>query len=292
MTTSLNIASAGGRQALAADAMRGAAAVRQACSSNQHSAICIYDICQILGVSVRFNDIDMEGMYQKGARAIIHLSSMRPLARRAYNCAHELGHHYFGHGSVIHELRDRSLVPSWQNPDEFLADTFAAHLLMPTIGLRGAFNKRNLDVETASPEQLYVIACDFGVGYQTLVTHLSVGLGLLSQSRANLVKKQGPKSIRQKLLGWDLSLPLIVAGKNRSNPNIDAEVSTNILLPKDVFVEAGRLKPLGPVRNGSLFEAQSPGPAKVIAPNWSATVRVSHKNYIGLAKFRHLEDAA
>ena len=292
MITSLDITSAGGRHAWAADAMRGAAAVRQACSLTQHSAICIYDVCQALGVSVRFNDIDMEGMYQKGTRAIIHLSSMRPLARRAYNCAHELGHHYFGHGSVIHELRDRSVVPSWQDPDEFLADTFAAHLLMPTIGIRGAFNKRNLDVETASPEQLYVIACDFGVGYQTLITHLSVGLGIMSQSRASSVKKQSPKSIRQTLLGRDLSSPLIVAGKNRSNPNIDAEVSTKILLPKDVFVEAGRLKPLGPVKNGSLFEAQSPGPAKVIAPNWSATVRVSHKNFVGLARFRHLEDAA
>ncbi len=186
MTTALNIASTGGRHALAADAMRGAAAIRQACRLNQHSAICIYDVCQTLGVSVRFNDIDMEGMYQKGVRAIVHLSSMRPLARRAYNCAHELGHHYFGHGSVIHELRDRSVVPSWQDPEEFLADTFAAHLLMPTIGIRGAFNKRSLDIETASPEQLYVIACDFGVGYQTLITHLSVGLGFLSQSRADL----------------------------------------------------------------------------------------------------------
>ena len=289
---SLNTTSALGRHNLAADAMQGAAAVRKECGLDQHSAICIYDVCQTLGVSVRFNDIDMEGMYQKGARGIIHLSSMRPLARRAYNCAHELGHHYFGHGSVVHELRDRSAVPTWQNPDEFLADTFAAHLLMPAIGLRGAFNKRGLDVNTASPEQLYVIACDFGVGYETLITHLSVGLGFLRQARATIVKKQGPKTIRQKLLGWDSSSPLIVAGKNRSNPNIDAEVSTYILLPKDVFVEAGRLKPLGPVRNGSLFETQSPGPAKVITPNWSATVRVSPKNFVGLAKFRHLEEAA
>ncbi len=292
MSTTLNIAFAGGRHALAADAMRGAVATRQACGLNQHSAICIYDVCQTLGVSVRFNDIDMEGMYQKGARAIIHLSAMRPLARRAYNCAHELGHHYFGHGSIIHELRDRSLVPSWQNSEEFLADTFAAHLLMPTIGLRGAFNKRGLDVETATPEQLFVIACDFGVGYQTLITHLSVGLGLLSQPRANLVKKHGPKAIRGKLLGRNSSSPLIIAGKNRSNSNIDAEVSTKILLPKDVLVEADRLKPLGPVKNGALFEAQSPGPARVIAPNWSATVRVSNKNFVGLAKYRHLEEAA
>jgi hypothetical protein len=53
------------------------------------------------GVTVRFNNINMEGMYQRGAPPRIHLSARRPLSRRTYNCAHELGHHVFGHGSSI-----------------------------------------------------------------------------------------------------------------------------------------------------------------------------------------------
>lgn len=292
MIRQTNAGSRRDRRALADNAMRAAASVRRACGINQHSAVCIYDICQYLGVSVRFNDIDMEGMYQKSARGIIHLSSMRPLARRAYNCAHELGHHYFGHGSVIHELKDRSVTPSWENPEEFLADTFAAHLLMPAIGIRGAFNGRKLIIEHATPEQLFVISCDFGVGYSTLITHLSTGLGLMSNDRASSLKRLSPKSIRRSILGWDSPSPLIVAGRKRGNPNIDAEVSTNILLPKEVLVETGTLKPLGAVRNGNLFEAQTPGRAKIISADWSATIRVSKQNFVGLAKFRHLEDAA
>jgi hypothetical protein len=68
-----------------------------------------------LGVTVRFNNINMEGMYQRGAPPRIHLSARRPLSRRTYNCAHELGHHVFGHGSSI-ETRGY-LTHKWQPLD-------------------------------------------------------------------------------------------------------------------------------------------------------------------------------
>lgn len=83
-------------------------------------------------------------MYQRGTPQRIHLSSLRPLARRAFNCAHELGHHLLGHGSSIDELRENQLVRPWDVPDEYSADTFAAYALMPTLGLRNAFAKRGL----------------------------------------------------------------------------------------------------------------------------------------------------
>jgi FixJ family two-component response regulator len=70
---------------------------------------------------VRFNNINMEGVYRRGLPPRIHLSARRPLPRRAYNCAHELGHHVFGHGSSIDELREDAKAQPWEDPKEFLA---------------------------------------------------------------------------------------------------------------------------------------------------------------------------
>ena len=60
-------------------------------------------------------------MYQKGNQ---HASTFQRtgLSRgEDYNCAHELGHHVFGHGSSIDELREESKA-SVKNPKEFLVD--------------------------------------------------------------------------------------------------------------------------------------------------------------------------
>lgn len=153
------------RRTLATQAMHAAASTRARAKLDQASPICIYGLCETLGITVRFNNINMEGMYQRAAVPRIHLSARRPLARRAYNCAHELGHHVFGHGSSIDELREDAKAEPWQDPKEFLADTFAGFTLMPIIGLRRAFSTRGLAPETATPAQIYSIACDFGVGY-------------------------------------------------------------------------------------------------------------------------------
>ena len=94
------------RRALATQAMQAATVTRAKVKLDQAGPICIYGLCETLGVTVRFNNINMEGMYQRGLPPRIHLSARRPLPRRAYNCAHELGHHVFGHGSSIDELRE------------------------------------------------------------------------------------------------------------------------------------------------------------------------------------------
>jgi len=143
------------RRALANLAMQSAIATRAKAKLDQHSPVCIYGLCATLGVAVRFNNINMEGMYQRAAPARIHLSARRPLARRAYNCAHELGHHVFGHGSSIDELREDAKEHPWEDPKEFLADTFAGFTLMPIMGLRHAFALRGWTPETATPVQMF-----------------------------------------------------------------------------------------------------------------------------------------
>jgi Zn-dependent peptidase ImmA (M78 family) len=284
------------RRALATEAMQAAAATRAKAKLNQAGPICIYGLCETLGVAVRFNNINMEGMYQRGRPPRIHLSARRPLPRRAYNCAHELGHHVFGHGSSIDELREDAKAQPWEDPKEFLADTFAGFILMPIIGLRRAFSVRGWTPETATPAQIFTIACEFGVGYGTLLTHLSAGVNMLSRGRTAALHRTTPKALRIDILGALTPEPLIVADRHRAAPILDAEVKTLLLLPAGTEATGGGLAFERDLAAGRLFRAVKPGIFQAGSGDWAVFVRVApvQKNepygYVGLAQYRHLEE--
>jgi hypothetical protein len=258
-----------------------------------HSAACIYALCEAHGVTVRFNDINMEGMYDRIPKPRIHLSALRPLGRRAFNCAHELGHHVFGHGSTIDELRDEVAGFRTTDPDEFLVDAFAGFVLMPTLGVRYAFAARGWEPSSATPAQMFVVACSFGVGYATLVSHLAYGIKEISRDRAAVLLKATPKSLRRELLGDASSEPLIVLDAFSCSRTIDAEVGTQLLLPPGATPMTDVvLTPIGDRSDGGLFRASRAGIVRVADPakSWAAFVRVSRAEYVGLARFRHLEE--
>lgn len=284
------------RRALATEAMQAAAATRARAKLDQASPICIYGLCDTLGVLVRFNNINMEGMYQRGIPPRIHLSARRPLPRRAYNCAHELGHHVFGHGSSIDELREDAKAQPWDDPKEFLADVFSGFILMPIIGLRRAFSVRGWTPEAATPTQIFTIACEFGVGYTTLLTHLSAGVKMLSLGRATALKRVKPKALRMQILGALTPEPLIVADCYRAMPTLDAEVKTLLLLPPRVDVTGDGLAFERDLGTGRLFRAVKPGIFQASVDGWAVFVRVAPVQktepygYVGLAQYRHLEE--
>lgn len=284
------------RRALATQAIQAAAATRAKAKLDQAGPICIYGLCETLGIVVRFNDINMEGMYQRGCPPRIHLSARRPLPRRAYNCAHELGHHVFGHGSSIDELREDAEAQPWEDPKEFLADSFAGFLLMPIIGLRRAFSVRDWMPEMATPLQIFTIASEFGVGYETLLTHLSAGVKMLSRGRAANLRRVTPKALRMDILGGLTPEPLIVADHHRAAPTLDAEVKTLLLLPPGTEVAGGGLAFERDLVAGRLFRAVKPGVFQAGAGEWAVFVRVApvrpdeQCGYVGLARYRHLEE--
>lgn len=284
------------RRTLATQAMQTATETRAKVKLDQTSPICIYGLCEKLGVTVRFNNINMEGMYQRGTPPRIHLSARRPLPRSAYNCAHELGHHVFGHGSSIDELREDAKSHPWEDPKEFLADTFAGFILMPIIGLRRAFSIRGWAPETATPLQVFTIACEFGVGYATLVTHLSAGVNLISRSRAYVLQRATPKALRTEILGELVPETLIVADGRGAASTLDAEVDTLLLLPLGTEVTGGGLAFERDLESGRLFRSVKPGIFQARANDWTVFVRIApiQKNepygYVGLAQYRHLEE--
>jgi hypothetical protein len=234
----------------------------------------------------------MEGTFLKSDPPQILLSALRPLPRRAFTCGHELGHHVFGHGSTIDELKEEAERGVF-NPDEFLVDSFSGFLLMPKIAVRKAFVLRGWEPETATPEQVYIVACSLGVGYATLATHLAYELKMISLDRSGELEKVGLPKIRQAILGRVSTSPLVVADRHYLVPTVDAEVGTELLLPGGSLAESNALDPVADLAQGRLFAAKRPGIIRVHVPKtpWAVMVRVSRYQYAGLCEYRHLEPA-
>jgi Zn-dependent peptidase ImmA (M78 family) len=281
------------KQVLAQQAMLKSIDVRKQAELNLKSPICIYELCKKLGIQVRFVDINMEGMYIKGIRAQILLSALRPFNRRKFTCAHELGHHVFGHSSTIDELTENSENSEKSELQEFLADSFAGFLLMPTLGVRNAFVSRGWKPIEATPLQIFTLACNFGVGYETFVNHITYTLKMISHSTRELLLKSTPKIIRQEVLGRETTKPLIIADKHWSMPTIDAEVGSQLLLPSTAEATSDTISLEEELpTHGRLFLANRPGIVRVYCRNsqWAVFVRVSRYQYVGLNQYRHLEE--
>ncbi len=244
-----------------------------------------------MNVRVRFVDISMEGMYFQDADPLIFISALRPFPRRAFTCAHELGHHVFGHGSTIDHLVEEAEREHFFQPDEFLVDSFAGFMLMPILGIRKAFSSRGWNPRTATPEQFFTVACNFGVGYRTLITHMAYSLMEIDGVKAHELLRFRPKSIREKILGRLSDSSLMVVDDKWLMPTIDVEVGTEILF--EGAVEVGK-KCIEPIEEGRrfVFKATHPGIIRVFRPDseWAAFIRVSRNQFIGLSQYRHLEE--
>lgn len=282
------------KQTLAQEAMHKSIEVRTQTGFDLKSPICIYGLCDQLNVRVKFVDISsMEGMYYKEEKPRILLSALRPFPRRTFTCAHELGHYIFGHGLKVDELIEDSKTSKTFNPDEFLVDSFASFLLMPTLGVRKAFVDRGWDVTCATPIQIFTIACNFGVGYETLIYHMTYALKMLDRIQASLLLKVKPKTLREQILGYSSSEPLIIADEHWSIPTIDAEVGSQLLLPSTAEAAANQIITVKQkYRNGCLFLANRPGIVRVYCRDtkWAVFVRVSRHQFVGLSQYRHLEE--
>src|SRR3546814_14934373 len=88
---------------------------------------------------------------------------------------------------------------------------------------------------------MFTIACYCGVGYATLLTHLSAGVNMISRARGGTLQRTTPKALRADILGALTPEPLIVAGRHRAGPTLDAEVKMLLLLPPGTGSEERRV---------------------------------------------------
>jgi len=274
---------------LARSAARAAARVRADLGVGPTEGVCPFDIAEGLEVPVRLVALpSVEGIYSPAPRPTIVVSVERPPCRRRYTCGHELGHHVFGHGTRLDELADEA-INAW-SPEEFVAQRFAAALMMPKIAVDSAFARRGWAVTDATPEMLFVVAQELGVGFATLIGHLEWTLRSLPQAAADALRKARLPNVRERLAGFEVEHDVVVVDRHWGRRTIDVEVADIVLLPRGAEVVGTCASVVAtPVQH---VLATAPGVARVPggAGGPDLLLRVSPRAFTGLARYRHLEE--
>jgi Zn-dependent peptidase ImmA (M78 family) len=280
------------RKELARKALVAALELRTKRGKSITSPLCVYDLAEEMNIELRFADIpSLEGMYSNAPRPAIIIGSERPAGRRVYTCAHELGHHQFGHGTRVDELVPEGEDQRPFEPEEFLAQAFAGILLMPKLAVCHAFAARQWKIPHASPEQFYRIANIFGVTYGALVNHMNHALGLLGQDQADRLRKITPAKIRAELIS-DPKRQLTVVDHLWEGRAIDVEIGDVVIGPPSVKLDGKGLQHLETRPDSELFEATAPGCCRLVCEHltWASFVRISRKFYVGRGIYRHFEE--
>ena len=239
-------------------------------------AICAYDLAERLGIEVRFADIpSMEGMYYRASDPAIILSSLRPSGRRAFTCAHELGHHSNGDGTSVDQLVEKS-NRAGLDPKEFAADCFAGILLMPRMAVQRAFVVRNCEIQECTPGQVWTVSNYFGVGYSTLIHHMRSALRLLPDAHAAALLKVNPQKAQDQALGWESQDTVWIVDPHWTGRAVDVEVDDLIFVQGRPASEGICLSHVQDMENGRLFRARQPGIGKFCnRDGWDVFARVS-----------------
>lgn len=247
------------------------------------------DLAAKSGCEVFFCDqSSIEGLYSPNPKPTIVVGACRPAGRRNFTSAHELAHHIFSDGVSVDELTDRSD----RGPTELRADMFAGYLLMPAQLVRQAMRCRGIDAGSLTPSECMTISCYLGVGYLTLVGHLQYALRLLGQHDADILRKTTVRELKAEH-GCPGDRDLMIVDTHWGKRAISLEVGDYLGLPPGV-VHEGRLEqrdgPAAP--RATVLEATATGYSRVVEPatGWAAHVRISRKQYVGLAEYRFLED--
>ncbi len=261
---------------------------------NMFQPINVYDACEKLGLDVRFYRINMEGMYVSSddpTNARIILSALRPFSRKVFTCAHELGHHLYGHGSKIDMIQKENGEQETYNEEERIVDIFASALLMPVAGIQLEFKRRNWDFRSATPIQFFTISSVFGVGYQTLIYNCTLNR-LISRTKSNELSKYSPSIFLNKILdGEKKKGHLKIIDSKYRETTVDTEVSGYLYVPKGVRLEGNHLESVYETRNGVCYQAVKPGILRANNKDNDQTyfIRIQNFEYEGISEYRHLE---
>jgi hypothetical protein len=210
-----------------------------------------------------------------------------------FSCAHELGHHVLEHGSRVDEIVGIESVRCKKEPEEVFADSFAGSLLMPISVVQHAFDSRGIRIDTCTPLQLYTIANNLGVGYDTLISHLQWSLSLLPTARADYLRNTTPKKIHQTILPDVQAERVVPIDLAWSGQAIDLRIGDFAILPAQIRIEGNSVKSWRGDIKTPIIKACRTGISRLEAVNgtsWSSYVRVIRKEFVGRSIFRYEED--
>ncbi len=281
------------RKKIARKGIYAAFKMRRASGINSNQSMDVFEFANNHGVDVRFENISsMEGLFSKNPKPVILLNSERPQGRQRFTCAHEFGHHVFGHFLQVDEILDEVTSTNYYNPGEFICDCFAGALLMPSPVIRLGFNIRGWEISEVKSQEVFVVAGWLGVSYKALIKQINITYSLLSDKRASALLSIKPKEIREELIGDYPNHHLIIVDRFWNGRPIDIQASDLVLVPSSTIIESKCVKIVAELKNGILLEGILPGIGRISdkSNEWSVFIRVCRKDYKGIAKYRYLEE--
>lgn len=249
-------------------------------------SICPYNLADAMGFDIRFVNIpSFEGMYLAD-EGVILISADRPEGRKRFTCAHEIGHHVLGHGTVIDEIielgSDREI--------EKEADFFAGMLLMPSSAIKKAASDAGVTIDSIDSKDAYIFSKYFGLSYTAFLTHLFFNLKLISRDRFNRLKAEKLANIKTKLAPIMTNNQIIVVDKWWQGKAVDIEVGDIIVVNNECEIEGFSVCFSHESSGIYMYEAMSPGISKLSQREWASFVRVCRKKYTGMFQFMHEEE--
>ncbi|MFN3166412.1 MAG: ImmA/IrrE family metallo-endopeptidase [Phycisphaeraceae bacterium] len=282
------------RSNLGRQALRAAIRARRQAGVPEDRPLCVFNFAEEHhDVEVWFVDApSLEGMYQKDSPGRIFVSSHRTPGRQAMTCAHELGHHIFGHGTQVDEYVENSSLSHNLSPDERLVRLFASFLLMPEPAIQRTFTELGASLNSPEPHEVLIASHYLGTSYEALVRHMHLSLDLIDESTGSRLLKTTRKAIVTNLVGKFPESELVVAGYHWESRAIDLSVGDCCLLPKGTDVEGGKITQRQQLPIGDLYTAQHPGTTRVehTDSGWAAYVRISRARFSGRNIYRYMED--
>jgi Zn-dependent peptidase ImmA (M78 family) len=164
--------------------------------------VSVYDAIYRAGVVLMWQHMPRQfGAYvnDPGSRPGILVNNGLPHAAQRQTAGHELGHHWWEHGTRqdgdLDPPGDRR--PSWP-PEEKLAESFAAWFLMPRKAAAAAALKRLGVTQLRSPAEAYQLSLLLGTPYRATVRHLP-NIRLISAPKSAEWIKVPPNVIKDRL---------------------------------------------------------------------------------------------
>ena len=277
---------------LATRAAREAARTRGRLGIGPASSVCPFDIAERLGVVVRLAAVpSLEGMYSPGPKRTVVLGTERPWGRIRHTCGHEIGHAVFGHGTRFDELSDGGRR-TW-SPEEYLADRFSTALLMPKLAVANALRRRGWEAAMLTAEQVFVLAQDFGVGYDNFVSHAERTLKILPGAAGEKLRGEGRRlgPVRNSVAGFEVVNDVFVCDEHWGGRPLDVETGDVVMVPFDALFSGVCARVSHDAEPHLVAVQAGEGQLKLRRRTLAVTVRVSRRGFTGLARYRHLAEA-
>lgn len=250
-----------------------------------HLPICPYALCEAIGFDLRFVNIpSFEGMYVANQKLVL-ISAERPEGRKRFTCAHEIGHHVLGHGTVIDEIIECG--SNAQEEEE--ADFFGSMLLMPSSAISRSLLRYGVEANNITPKECYIFSKYFGVSYQAFVTHIFSNLRIVNYKHYQSLKKAKLPNIRFELSGLDTNHQIFAIGSWWDEKALELEVGDYIISDQQLFVDGPRILNADSEKS-NMFRAISPGITRIHSDSWSCFVKISRHKFQGFYQYKYEEE--